>query len=253
MSIAVYTAIAQGFDNLRPPLVIEPNVRYICFTDSPLLPDCAPWEFRPLVDIGHPARMSRVPKILPHLMLPESFDYSIWHDANFQLSMKPSEIVGTLLRNHDWAAHVHPARDCVYKEAEILLSEKIGTPGLVRAEIARYRLEGHPPCFGLYANGFIARRHTVAVEKVCELWWRLYAAGCERDQLSLPVAMRHLDFKIERILNDIYQSPYMHYNWHAAWRDKGDNAAFWPSRKRVSERAAALALALQKPIPWSDK
>ena len=112
--IYVYTCILGGFDNLRPPLVDpEPGVRFVCFTDCPVLPSVAPWEFRPVHRVYSAdmsgrtdmARTSRLPKILPHLMLPADADYSIWIDGNFQLRKPASEIINEELRTEDWAVH----------------------------------------------------------------------------------------------------------------------------------------------------
>lgn len=95
----VYTVLTNGFDNLRPPLVWSAGqkVSYLCFTDVPNLPKVEPWEYRPLYDLGHPARTSRLPKILPHLLLPEDATASIYHDANLQLRRSPVDVARELL------------------------------------------------------------------------------------------------------------------------------------------------------------
>jgi hypothetical protein len=244
--IIVYTCILNGFDNLRPPLVRpEPDVRFICYTNVPMLPDVDLWEFRPAHLIRHAgtidlARSSRIPKILPHLVLPKC-DYSIWHDGNFQLQCSPHEIISRQLRFEDWSAHRHPARDCVYKEAEILVKEKIGTTSLVEAEIERYRGFEYPACNGLWANGLIIRRHTEAVRLLNEDWWELYMRGCERDQLSFPVARHLRSVKVNDILEDVFNSPFMRFGWHAAWKDKADNVSFRLERERIRERVNKLS------------
>src|SRR4026207_2449984 len=144
--IYVYTSILNGWDNLRPPAVQGiPGVRYICFTNVPVLPDVGSWEFRPLYyPSAEICRIARLPKILPHLMLPADAEYSIYHDGNLRLSRDPVETIVKLLGAHHWAAHRHPCRNCIYDEANILLSEKIGTPELVEREIECYRAKGHP-------------------------------------------------------------------------------------------------------------
>jgi hypothetical protein len=254
MSIIVYTCCLGGFDTIRPPLAIEPGVRYICFTDVPVLPDCPPWEFRPAHLIqeyeepmfgtnGHLgadlARSSRVPKILPHLILPEC-DYSIWHDSNFQLAKLPTDIIGELLRFDDWAAHKHPARDCIYAEADILLKENIGTRSLVESEIATLRSLGYPEHNGLWANGMLVRRHSPAVAKLNESWWGLFSAGCERDQISFPVALHRSGISINTIQNDVFRSPYMQFRWHAAWKDQYDNVSVREERARTAAKVKRL-------------
>jgi hypothetical protein len=207
-----------------------------------VLPDVAPWEFRPIHRIeGSAARTSRLPKILPHLMLPEC-DYSIWHDANFQMLKSPTETVAKLLRTADWAAHKHPARDCIYDEATILLRENIGTPALVERQIERCRESfQHPKHWGLWANGLIVRRHNARTAALNERWWELFASGCERDQISFPVALRESGLSIETIRHtDIFGSEFIKYNWHAAWKDREDNPVYWPERERIAARVQKL-------------
>lgn len=260
--IYCYTCILGGFDNLRPPLVPpEPGVRWIAFTDVPVLPDVPPWEFRPVHKVRRMidglarsgnslSRTSRLPKILPHLMLPTDADYSIWIDGNFQLMKPASEIVNRELRFEDWAAHRHPARDCVYKEAELLATcqreRPAEWPGLsadeVEAEADRYRAMDYPAVNGLTANGMIIRRHTLAVAAVNEWWWKHFTAGCGRDQLSFPVAAWKLGLKYNSMPHypDVYSSPLMRFGWHAAWKDKEPNVQYRPERERIAERVWKL-------------
>ncbi len=239
--IYVYTSILNGWDNLRPPThPAEPGVRYICFTNVPVLPKVEPWEYRPLYFAGENCRTARVPKILPHLMLPPDAEYSIYHDGNLRLKVRPTLAVKQLLGSHDWAAHRHPCRTCVYDEARILLKENIGTKELIEREIAFYRLTCHPENAGLWANGFIARRHTPEVAALNERWWTLYSKGCERDQLSFPVA-RAGQMPVNSINANVYESPYVDFFWHAAWKDRDTSIEFHPERDVIRERLKTLA------------
>ena len=241
--IYVYTSIVNGWDNLRPPAVqVEDGVKYICFTNLPNLPRVHPWEYRPLYSIpGHASRTSRVPKILPHLMLPYDAEYSIYHDGNFQLRVSPIVMIETLLKGFDWAAHKHPCRDCVYQEGDILIRENIGTRELVEEELARYRVRGFPVNGGLWANGMLVRRHTAGVATLNELWWDLYSTGCERDQTSFPVARYHEEFPVNTIDEDVYRSPYLLQRWHAAWKGKDDNPDYWEERARIRGKLERLS------------
>lgn len=246
--IYVYTSIIDGFDNLRPPACpVDEDVRYICFTNVPNLPRVYPWEYRPAYIAGEPCRSARIPKILPHLILPDDATHSIYHDGNFQLRMDPHAMIRELLDRHDWAAHKHPCRNCIYQESDVLLKEKIGTRELVEKEIARYRADGYPEGQGLWANGLIVRAHTAGVADLNERWWSLYSSGCERDQISFPVARHQRSFPINTINRDIWQSPYLLYNWHAAFKTRDNNPDYWPQRDRVRGRLTAL-----KEITGSD-
>lgn len=249
--IYVYTSILNGWDNLRPPCVQPtPDVRYLCFTNVPNLPAVYPWEFRPLYDAGQACRTARVPKILPHLMLPDDAEYSIYHDGNLQLKTQPGQIIVDLLTEHDWAAHRHPCRTCVYQEADVILTHssmegwRAQDPNRVPrilSEVQRYRADGYPEHCGLWANGMIARRHTPAVAQLNERWWSLYSRGGERDQLSFPVARRSENLEVKSIDAVISgDSPYVNFYFHAAWKDKADVREFHPERAKIREKLARL-------------
>lgn len=239
----VYTAVINGFDNLRPP-AIQPEtfVKFICFTNVPNLPRVHPWEYRPAYIAGKPCRSSRIPKILPHLMLPSDAEYSIYHDGNFVFKQDPHRVIEELLGRHDWAAHKHPARNCVYDEANIILRDcPLVDKDAVRAQVADYRAMNFPEKFGLWANGFIARRHTPEVAKLNERWWELFSKGSERDQLSFPVALRDAGLEIRTIDQNIFASSYMAFRWHAAWKTHEDNPDYWAGRSETRARLAELA------------
>lgn len=240
--IYVYTCIIDGFDNVRPPAVpAEDTVRYICFTNIPNLPRVYPWEYRPIYDVGNPSRTSRVPKILPHLMLPEDAEYSIYHDGNFQLRQSAHQMIDILDDEHQWAAHAHPGRNCIYDEAQILIRERIGTRELVEADVARYRAAGFPEKAGLWANGMLVRRHTPEVASLNELWWEFYSRGCERDQISFPPALARSKVRVRTIQQNIFSSSCVVFRWHAAWRKKEDNPDFWSQRDSIRGRLSRLA------------
>lgn len=241
--IYIFTSILNGFDNLRPPACpVDDDVRYICFTNLPNLPRVFPWEYRPAYITGEAARDARIPKILPHLMLPADAEYSIYHDGNFQLRIDPHAVIRDLLDCAQWAAHKHPCRDCVYDEAEIVLRDcPLVNKDAVMRQITQYREADFPAHAGLWANGFLVRRHTPEVAELNELWWTLFKAGSERDQLSFPVARHRLNVPVNTIQADVWGSPYTRHNWHAAWKTRDDNPDFWPQRDRIRARLGELA------------
>lgn len=255
--IYVFTSILNGFDNLRPPAVQEETfVKYICFTNIPNLPRVTPWEYRPAYIAGKPCRSSRVPKILPHLMLPRDAEYSIWHDGNFQLRRSAEEAIqGLLTDGRQWAAHKHPCRTCLYDEAEVVLRDcPLVDKEAVASQVSRYRQRGFPEKAGLWANGFIVRKHTPEVARLNELWWEEYSNGCERDQLSFPVARCKAGMEIKTIDADVFASPWVLFRWHAAWKNKEDNPDYWGQRNETGDRLAQLArlTGSDNGIDWLD-
>ena len=238
--IVVCTAILQDWDFLRPEATKpEDGVRYVCYSDRTLEP-VAGWEIQPaFTPHGMSAsRASRLPKILPHLHF--QADYSIWHDANFVLRADPLTLIAAYLNNAHIAMFAHPCRKHVGEEVAVLLREKIGNASEVLQQQTDWLNMG-APC-GLWAGGLIIRRHTKDVAAFNEQWWHYFRRGSSRDQLALPMAQAKTGIAIETIPGDIYTSPLMGFHWHAAWRDKGDNAShhtmeaeYQMRRKRLEE------------------
>ena len=127
----------------------------------------------------------------------------------------------------------------------MLLKEKIGTAALVERQIDRARdVYGHPEHFGLWANGFIVRRHNAATAALNERWWDLFQSGCERDQISFPVALRESGVGIETIRHtDIYGSEFVKFNWHAAFRESVRTIRRIGRNVRVDSRAVGAEVA----------
>jgi hypothetical protein len=174
-------------------------------------------------------------------MLPADAEASIWLDGNFQLKLEAEITIKELLASHDWAAHKHPGRNCVYGEGRVLLNENIGTRSLVERDISAYKAMGFPENGGLWANGMIIRRHTGAVAELNELWWKMFLEGCERDQLSFPVARWLAKFEIKTIQSDIWNSPFAKFSWHSAWTAADDNPDFFEERHQIRKRLSHLA------------
>ena len=236
MKIVVYTANTGRFDNIRPPEVHDSSVPYLCFSDSPVFRD--PWMPQPC-PIIYPdrARNSRIPKILPHLLM--DCDYSIYHDANFALKVRPNELIG-LLNGNDIALMRHPMRSSVWEEANHCRDHVIGYSEAMDVQTSRYRdggLEG-----GLWCGGaLIVRRHGEAATRFNEIWWREYARGCSRDQIALPWALKESGIKLLTISDNYSGSPLIARYYHAEdWPERADNPSFAEERKAAAAKESRL-------------
>lgn len=234
--ITVYTTILFGYDNLRPPLCIEPGVRYVCFTDEPMR--CEPWEiqpaYQPYRDHG---KNSRIPKILAHLFV--DTEYSIYHDGCLQLAASPSKLIEENLTGADLALYRHPCRKSIYEEMNCCERFNIGNGPEMREQVERYRSHGVGE--GLWAGGVILRHHTEMLRAFNEGWWREYLSGCSRDQFSLVFTIRSIGLAVNTIDADIIQDPArFNFVFHGDFENAGDNARFTEQRKAAKERRAIL-------------
>jgi hypothetical protein len=186
-SIVVYTAIFGSYDQLVQPAVVDPAVRYVCFTDRPIARPGA-WNVR-LVDADEatPTRCNRKYKLLAHRWFPDAA-WTIYLDGNGRLMQHPAEVIeqahaaGGSFLTVTW----HWDRRCVYAEGREVIRLRRDSKAIVTDQLDRYRREGLPPRAGLYACGLLIRRRCPEAEQVNEAWWAQVQRGSQRDQLSLP-------------------------------------------------------------------
>jgi hypothetical protein len=248
--IIVFTSIIGAWDNLRSPEVIEPGVRYVCYSDVPRDP-VAPWEIQPAYcPFDSAGRNARISKILPHLHF--DAEYSIYHDANFVLRGYPSHIVAEHLVKHDIAMFQHPCRRHIGEEDSCLrdLHTKGELPGLegqlLAAQVSLWKHHGAP--LGLWAGGFIVRRHSAAVRELNETWWQLFRDGCTRDQISFPLARHITGVEVNTLKGNIYECAELAFHWHAAWKHKGDNPKYATRQAELDCKRRRLVELAQYPV-----
>lgn len=182
--LVVYTAIFGGYDQLQEPVQRSKNCDYICFTDDPDLKSDF-WTIRLIQDAKlSPARLSRKPKILPHLYL-QDYEASLYIDGNLLLIGDVHTYIRTYARTSPMLGVKHGERDCVYQEYRACRESHRDDLSVMQKQIERYEREGLPAGLGLIVGSFIYRRHhDPAVIRVMNRWWDEFSHQSQRDQLS---------------------------------------------------------------------
>jgi hypothetical protein len=141
-----------------------------------------------------PNRSAKLFKILPHLFLPE-FPVSVWFDAAIiPKQVNLSRLVREALTTSDLALHRHPERSCIYEEIEVCCEQTRDSRIVLQSQANHYRSLGIPPHDGLFAAGFLIRRHNSPImQQLAVRWWNEIAKFSRRDQISLPVVLRELN------------------------------------------------------------
>ena len=210
MKVALYSAIYGSYD--LPKLLPDLDIPAIMYTDDPDMK--APgWEVRVMdmedVAPGNPMMQHKWWKTHPAEAV-RGVDVSLWIDGSMEICV-PDYVQRCLaaLGDDDWACVRHPARYCIYPEADYsaTLTWRYD-PAKILPQRDFYRSIGHPDNWGLIATGANVRRHTEAVIEVSELWWDECVNWSHQDQLSLPVLLR---LHGERIKWN-YNLP-----WHTDW------------------------------------
>lgn len=192
--IAVVTAVAAGKDRLADPDVDATGADFLAFVDE-RQDHVTRWDQRPLprwsCDPRFAARRdAKVAKVIPWLLAP-GYDFYIWMDGNFTLSMDPRKMCDRLLAgtDADIALFRHPWRRCIYEESEVVLRLGLERPDVLQSQVSAYRAAGYPAMLGLYAASSFVWRSSAASTRLALVWWDQICRFSSRDQLSLPVAL----------------------------------------------------------------
>lgn len=214
---ALITGVYDGYDALKevcPQVGFEGDVDYVCVTDSerlvaesgPILRDegfgiyadglrhPTGWRIVYLPAPGvHPNRAAKVPKMQPQDFT--SAPASVWLDASFRVVS--SRFVADLINHADRSPHglaqfKHPWRSCLFDEAaeSAPMPKYAGEP--IEEQTAKYRADGMPERWGLWATGIIGRVHSPELTAWGNTWLEHCRTWSIQDQISHPyVTWKH--------------------------------------------------------------
>jgi len=242
MKGVIYTAIFGDYDHLCEPEFRPEGWNFVCFTDNQNLTS-ETWDVR-VVDAPHqdPTRSARMYKVLPHHFVNE-YETSIWVDGNIVVRGDVNDLVETYLRESNIAIFDHEytkwdSRDCLYEEAEMLIDltesgrRHKDDPGVMRAQIERYRAEGYPEHNGLISSMELVRRHNEEeVVDLMEGWWEEISNGSKRDQLSFNFVAWKQGTQLCWLPWDSRDNPYFKHVPH-----KKDRISWWGGVLRAVQK-----------------
>lgn len=184
--VVIYTAIMGGFDGLKSPNVIMPDIEYICFTDVKGIKSDI-WKIIEVEnEFENPRMKARQIKLNPHLFL-EDYEYSIWIDGNIIIKKDLNNLIYKMivLNKTKIATFQHFNRDCIYAEAlECVITKKDSAERIYR-QVAECIDNGYPTKNGLAETNVMFRKHNeLDVIQVMNDWWRCVSNNTIRDQLS---------------------------------------------------------------------
>ena len=168
---------------------------------------------------GNDCLDAKLYKVLPHIFL-SSYKYSLWIDSNMSLNIEAFDIEELIQRylfsNNAIALYKHPDRSCVYKEAETVIQLGKADKAAVNDQIAYYRRESLPYNAGLFACGFMLRRHNdPRLIDFNHKWWEEIINTTLRDQLSFGYLAWFEKLNYRTIEEGTYwENPYYRYFNH---------------------------------------
>lgn len=194
--VAVFTAISNGYDDLKEPEAVSANTDYFVFTDADM-PAHSKWTALPFEYLSHdPTRTARFIKTHPHLYF-KDYDWAIWIDANLQLAAPAEQLLPDGPRTADFYTWRHPLRNCVYEEADECILRNKDERAVIMDQIESLRTRQFPKQYGLFETSVLVSKMGVnAVEQMYNLWWSEICKWSKRDQISLPFVVRSTGIEV---------------------------------------------------------
>ncbi len=187
--IAVYTAVFDNYDLIRPPLFTPDDFDFLCFSDKPV--NAPGWKTviveRPVPD---PALSNRHVKINALEYLSE-YDASIYIDANVLITGDIAKLEQNYCRGRSFVAWEHPERDDVYNEIEAIVTRRKANAKSMIEQAEFFSEQGLGRNTGLLEANVLFRKHSGAPDlwKMMGEWWSLTARFGGRDQPALGYLM----------------------------------------------------------------
>lgn len=187
----VYTAITGSYETLRDPDIIDKNIIYVCFTDTPVwnkLANNTVWIIRKISKSNlDPTKLARQIKTMPHLYLKEfECETSIWIDGNINIIGDIFELIKSY-KNNNFICFKHYERSCAYQELNACIEQAKDNPDIMKEQMKTYIANGFPEHMGLVETNVLIRKHfDPNVIRLMEAWWNEIHQYSKRDQLSFP-------------------------------------------------------------------
>lgn len=195
MCKVVYSAIFNNYDSIKDPIRIDPDWRYIMFTDDPTLKSDY-WE---IVVIPQEYKVKNIQRIIK--IFPESFFAKlniqpiecVWVDGSTTLIELPSYFT----KDSDFTFKIHPERDCIYEEAKHCIKLEKDIPETINKQVEYYKQCGYEENKGLVETGLFHYRVNPLTEEVRRLWLEHVLKFSHRDQISLPFVLSKFNLNIQ--------------------------------------------------------
>jgi len=180
MKKCVYTIRFGNHDASHEPPKSE-GWDYIVFSDREIESDV--WETR-IITTPLPNYLAARYVYINSQRFVSDYDYSLMVGGQIHIN-------GDL--NKFWDEHIDEfadfnmmkhCRNCIYKEADVVIRENIDKSGNAEKVIEKYRAEGFPEEYGLNACGIIGRHKSRKIAEFEDKWWNQVLQGSYRDQLS---------------------------------------------------------------------
>lgn len=190
----VYTVNFGGKDKPKPARITS-RWDYLAITDD-LVEYEYPWRVERINTQGQDIRLlSRKYKILGQDYF-ANYDTVVYCDASYAPFGNLNDFIEDM-KEGVWMTQ-HPRRNCLYREAQVVIGKMLDKPEVVLEQIGRYLDEGYPKDNGLYRCGCIVRNRGFS-DTFNEHWFNEVSRGTWRDQVAAPYSAKTTCTQINKI------------------------------------------------------
>ncbi|MBB5887997.1 glycosyltransferase domain-containing protein [Lactovum miscens] len=203
----IYTCITGEYDTPEEHYYVDPNFRYICYTDKKVLPQKSIWEFRPLkYSSADNVRNARWHKLYPHKLFPQ-YEESLWIDGNINITSKEFFEKMYYLRGSEFIATVkHERAKTLSDEVHECIIQKKDSKSTICAQhqlIKSSGFDGNYDGQRFFETNVILRRHCdMRSQKLADDWWYWIKNYSYRDQLSFTFVLWNNQFIVQDLFED---------------------------------------------------
>ena len=195
---ALYTAVYGVPGKKRSHQVFTTGVDKICYTD---IKDFTFSDYQiKQMDLSHIAPTSVKRQRYSKICIPDeifyNYEYSLYADRKYSTNADFDWLLWRLGPDSDFLVSKHKGRDCLYDEGMKCVEAGKGDKESIFKQLDFYKNDGYPINNGLYATGWLFRRHTKKLKEAMSSWWMEVKKYSERDQVSLPYVIWKHDINI---------------------------------------------------------
>jgi GT2 family glycosyltransferase len=190
LRITVYTAMVGRHDSIKPPEVLNPDHKYVVFSDD-LVAGFGIFSVLPVTYVdADPTRSARYVKTHPHTLL-DNCDIAVWIDSNVMIVDDIAPLVARFLASGAAVAAVpHPHRRTIADELEECIRSKKDLPDVMQRQVTAYLNEGIEPPDLFETNFMIFDLRVPQTGQFLAAWWAEIDRHSKRDQLSAGYALQ---------------------------------------------------------------
>lgn len=199
LKIAVFSAVAGGYDIIKPPAQLDPRFDYILYTDNPVksldIVDVRPLPYYAVDN----TRSARFVKTNPHRLL-NDYDIAVWVDSNLLITGDIYPAIEKVLQSgKPFGAMRHAVRRSPHQEMESCIRQKRDDEATIREQMHFYEKEGYDTKEMIESSFLVYDLRDTRLEPFLNEWWNQIDRFSKRDQLSINYSLDKHSIKWQRL------------------------------------------------------